>query len=378
MSTVAKVKPQQNVTKIGSTAGRCTECCAYRYCSYKNESGILCDKCIAIFRNQNILNVITSPKPSEQLTKKTIKRSQPVRNSKSVKKSTSKIKQTIPIKEASKIILKTLSRYPQGLNLKEISDRIAVKKGTIFRSLRILIESSQVVFDDNRTNKRVYFHQEYKQNTESNILLALLEKHPYGLRFPEIVAASNINKRIVERLLKKLVEASKILCDEIRHQNKIYFHPNHQNNIEAFQGMRITRASDTEIIKKAIDSFPDICVAQKLVHIAKKSRICVFRNLKLLAAKQEIFSYQDPIFKTTYFASKTNSEAIKRFKELTTNSEPIKVLNFLQEKPRLKTEIMKHLGKSCSVGITTVLRFLEQEGKITSFQVKHLTYYQIK
>lgn len=209
------------------------------------------------------------------------------------------------------------------------------------------------------------------------IILQLLKDCPGGLRFPEISKRLNAEKYIIHRAIEALIKHSKIAFDENRQKNRLYFHPIHRENIAKFAPLRITRTNDTEIIKEAIDNFSDICIAKDLMGLTLKSRNCVLRNLRLLAARGEIFSYTEHDTNTTYFASKTNPEAAQKFQEFINNSEPTKIMIFLADgRAKSRFSIAKMLGKKSYKGVIKILGILGQEGKIRSFKARGVNYYE--
>lgn len=295
-------------SKIQPTANRCFNCKRFRYCQHESSSGLICDDCVTLFRNQKIINIAAPPKPTTQPKPQPKKRPVP--------------------------------RKPKSVVVREISRSTPIKEATA-------------------------------------AVLKVLKKHPCGLRFPEIVDQLNAEKYIIHRAIEVLIKHSEINFDENRQKNRLYFHPIHRENIAKFAPLKITRANDTELIKEAINNFPNICIARDLMQPTSKSRNCVLRNLRLLAARGEVLSYTEHDTNTTYFASKTNPQAAQKFQEFINNSEPVKIMNFLADgRAKSRFSIAKMLGKKSYKGVIKILGILEEEGKIRSFKVREVNYYK--
>lgn len=209
----------------------------------------------------------------------------------------------------------------------------------------------------------------------------LLRDSPKGMTINEIMDALNLSLRRTLVVLERLVK-QKVITHTNRKRKRIYAHINHAEIIKNYEGVTVGYKKDTIAIKKAIDNTPDIVSATDIKNLleTRKSRNCVLRTLRFLAARGDVLTYFDEEKDTEYFASVVDEMSVQKFQESVNNSFENRLLKCLESGKKNRTEIARLLGKNQrSVKlITKVLDRLKSQKKVRSIKVGNSIFYELK
>lgn len=269
------------VARTGINPGRCYKCHRFRYCDHQSESGeIICPDCIQTLRNQRLLEIIPQrpePKPTRQRKPKQEKpiTEKPQEQRKPKQKKPIAVKPQKEAKPRAKYVYsiekiqKLLEGSEKALTVKEIlASGVCGHKTSVYRTLDRLIEIGAVVSSSDTAKNRVFIdksrvhllqiertvRRREEAQMNRNKVLNYIKKEGRILEVADVVAATNITKKTVIRVIIFLGEAGNLtLIRDSRRGNRLCFVPSDNAELVA-KLMELDQSSTANQVRKILES----------------------------------------------------------------------------------------------------------------------------
>ncbi|MFM6917423.1 MAG: hypothetical protein ACKPKT_07605 [Dolichospermum sp.] len=267
------------VARIEVKAGRCYKCRNFRYCHHQSELGeIICPDCVQTLINQQLLIIQSKPTRQRRSSQEKLIAVEPQKEVKPRAKYVSSIKK----------IQKLLEESEKALTVREIIESgVCGHKTSVYKTLDRLIEIGAVVASSDTAKNRLFIgknrvhlfqvkriiRRREAAQVNRNKVLDYIKKESRILEVADVVAATDITKKTVIRIIISLGKAGDItLIRDSERGNRLHFVPSDNTELVA-KLVELDQLSTANQVRKILQSSNEgMSIGDVMIAIGKGKR----------------------------------------------------------------------------------------------------------